>query len=236
MEAIRGAQSRCEQSGTQQELFENLMQWSRSTLAGFEAMMTAQGGYGGRKPMGESRSVQGLKVLGNDKSEFKAWNEKLINVMAQCLGKPWRTFMLQLNKQLDISQKVLNTADLEVLHGLDDLDDVEQATESLYHVLVEKTEGEAALRVMSGTPGEGLQAYQKLYLWYAGTTGLALQEKLMCLMRPVQSKNEHEIADALEKWAEQERTLKMHGADYELGAACKVTALRTIMHCKREQF
>ena len=56
------------------------------------------------------------------------------------------------------------------------------------------------------------------------------------LMHPTPPKNEHEIADALEKWAEQERTLKMHGADYELGAACKVTALHTIMSRRREQF
>ena len=113
---------------------------------------------------------------------------------------------------------------------------MDQASENLYYVLVEKTEGEAALRGLSDTLGDGIAAYQKVYLWFTGTTGLALQEKMMCLMRPVQSKNEHEIADALEKWAEQERTLNMHGPDYELGAACKVTALRTIMHCRPEQF
>ena len=89
---------------------------------------------------------------------------------------------------------------------------------------------------MSGTPGNGVKAYMRVYLWFAGTTGLALQEKMMYLMRPVQTTNEHEIADALEKWSEQERTMKMHGTDYELGAACKITALRTIMNCRREQF
>ena len=81
--------------------------------------------------MGESRSVQGLKVLGTDKSEFKAWNEKLLNVMAQCLGKPWRTFMLQLNQKLDVSQKVLTETELEFLDEHDELTDVEQANESL---------------------------------------------------------------------------------------------------------
>ena len=225
MDAIRNAQLRCERVTTQQELFESLLQLSRCTVAGMELMAVphASGdptsGYLGRKTMGECRSVQSLKVLGSDKSEFKSWNDKLLNIMAQCLGKKWRTYMLDLNKQLDVRQKVLDEDDLELLDGYEELGDVDQASENLYYVLVEKTEGEAALRVSSGTPGEGIAAYQKVYLWFASTTGLALQEKMMRLMQPVQSKNEHEIADALEKWAEQERTLKMHGPDYELGAA-----------------
>ena len=39
-----------------------------------------------RKPMSESRCISNLKVLGSDKSEFKSWNEKLINAAAQSLG------------------------------------------------------------------------------------------------------------------------------------------------------
>ena len=43
--------------------------------------------------------------------------------------------------------------------------------------MIEKTEGDAALRVNSGEPGKGLQAYMRVYLWFAGTTGMALTEK-----------------------------------------------------------
>ena len=75
----------------------------------------------------------------------------------------------------------------------------------MFYVLVEKTEGDAALRVNSGEPGEGMQAYQRLYLWFAGTTGLALTEKTRALMHPSPVKHESEIADALEKWVEKER-------------------------------
>ena len=39
-----------------------------------------------RKPMSESRCSSNLKVLGSDKSEFRSWNEKLINAAAQSLG------------------------------------------------------------------------------------------------------------------------------------------------------
>ena len=102
--------------------------------------------------------------------------------------------------------------------------------------MVEKTEGDAALRVNSGNPGEGLQAYMRVYLWFAGTTGLALTEKTRMLMHPTPPKYDHEIADALEKWLEQERTLKAHGKDYELNVAFKITALKILMSCKREHF
>ena len=44
-------------------------------------------------------------------------------------------------------------------------------------------------------------------------------------MHPSPINHESEIADALEKWAEKERTLRAHGDDYKLPAAFKVTAL-----------
>ena len=43
------------------------------------------------------------------------------------------------------------------------------------------------------------QRYMRVYLWFAGTTGLALTEKTRMLMHPTPPKHEHEIADALEK-------------------------------------
>ena len=36
--------------------------------------------------------------------------------------------------------------------------------------------------------------------------------------------------------SQQERTLRAHGDEYKLNAAFKVTALRVLMSCKREQF
>merc|ERR1711873_55771 len=56
------------------------------------------------------------------------------------------------------------------------------------------------------------------------------------LMQPTPVKHEYEIADALERWSEQERTLRAHGDEYKLSAAFKVTALRVLMKCKSEQF
>ena len=81
-----------------------------------------------------------------------------------------------------------------------------------------------------------VNAYMRLYLWFAGTTGVALTEKTRLVMHPTAPKHDHEIADALEKWADQERTIRAHGDNYTLNAAFKTTALRVLMSCKREQF
>ena len=88
----------------------------------------------------------------------------------------------------------------------------------------------------SSEPGAGLEAYQKVYLWFAGTTGLALSERTRMLIHPEAPKREEDIADALEKWCEQERLLQAHGEDYKLSAAFKVTAFKVLMSCKKEQF
>ena len=85
--------------------------------------------------------------------------------------------MKNLNQKLDQDRKVLDDVDVDLLDGAGQLDDLERLSEELYYVLVEKTEGDAGLRVNSGETGEGLQAYMRLYLWFAGTTGLALTEK-----------------------------------------------------------
>ena len=190
----------------------------------------------GRKPLSESKCVGNLKSLGSDKAEFKSWNDKLINAIAQTLGTEWRKFMRHLNRALDQDRKVLAKEELDRIGGAAEVDLGRASSENLFYVLVEKTDGDAALRVNSGEPGEGLEAYMRVYLWFAGTTGLALTENTRMLMHPTPVKHEYEIADALEKWSEQERTLRAHGDDYKLNAAFKVTALKVLMSCKREQF
>ena len=86
--------------------------------------------------------------------------------------------MYNLNHALDSGRRVLDDLELGEVDGATDIEEMVRAEEDLYYVLIEKTKGEAALRVQSGNPGEGLQAYMKVYLWFAGTTGLALSEKM----------------------------------------------------------
>ena len=202
----------------------------------WETAATSQFGSNRPKPLSESKCVGNLKSLGSDKAEFKLWNDKLINAIAQTLGTEWRKFMRNLNKALDQDRKVLTEEEVRKVDGAAEVNLGRTSSENLFYVLVEKTDGDAALRVNSGEPGEGLEAYMRVYLWFAGTTGLALTEKTRVLMHPTPVRHEYEIADALEKWSEQERTLRAHGDDYKLNAAFKVTALRVLMSCKREQF
>ena len=140
------------------------------------AQMTPLGNRRG-KPLAESKCIGNLKTLGSDKAEFKIWNDKFINAVAQTLGTPWRKYMRNLNRQLDADRKVLAESELNSIEGADEIGNGNEASEGLYYVLVEKTEGDAALRVNSGEPGQGIEAYMRVYLWFAGTTGLALTEK-----------------------------------------------------------
>ena len=95
----------------------------------------------------------------------------MINATTQSLGPDWRKFLRSLNEKLDLERKVLTDADLAQVPYVQSVANPHKTNEELYHVLVEKTEGDAALRVNSGTPGQGLQAYMRVYLWFAGTTG-----------------------------------------------------------------
>ena len=186
--------------------------------------------------MSELRCASNLKNLGSDKAEFKNWNERLVNVMSQAFGPEWRTFMRNLNKRLDVDRKIIPKNLLDKIEGLSPQSYSDRIDEELYHVLVEKSEGEAALRVNSGKPGSGLEAYQRIYLWFAGTSGLAITERTKHIMHPNPPKHESEIADALERWCESERLLSAHGDEYRMPAAYKITALQILMTCRREQF
>ena len=133
--------------------------------------------------------------------------------------------MRNLNLELDRTRTVLTTEQLNRIEGATNLGDADHVNENLYFVLVETSEGEAALQVNSGEPGQGLMTYQKIYLWIAGTTGLAMSQRMTNL-----------IAEAIEKWPESERILRAHGDSYHLKSTFRITALRAIMSCRREQF
>ena len=79
-----------------------------------------KGTHGSHKPLSECKSINSLKILGSNKSDFKNWNEKFINAIAQGAGSPWRKFMKNLNKQLDQDRRVLTTQDLDNVEGAGD--------------------------------------------------------------------------------------------------------------------
>ena len=118
----------------------------------------------------------------SDKLEFKNWNDKLVNATSQSFGTTWRIFMKDLNRRLDRDRTVLDDEEINQVNGVNSVGDLNRISEDLYYVLVEKTEGDASIRVSSGETGDGLRAYMRLYLWFAGTMGVALTEKTQQLI------------------------------------------------------
>ena len=76
----------------------------------------------------------------------------------------------------------------------------------------------------------------KLYLWYASTSGMTIQERTRSVMNPTPPKKEEEIASALESWVTETRLIEQQGPNYVLPPAFKMTALKIIMTIKEDQF
>ena len=85
--------------------------------------------------------MMNMKTLGSDKSEFKMWNDKLINAIAQVRGREWRMYLRELNQRLDKTRIPLNDQDLMGLPSYNLIKDVDGVNEDLYCVLVEKKNG-----------------------------------------------------------------------------------------------
>ena len=75
--------------------------------------------------------------------------------------------------------------------------------EDLYTLLIEKTEGEAALRVKSAGQSNGLEAYRRIYQWFSELTGFGLAERRKFAMTPPRVKKEEDVAKAIEVWEEE---------------------------------
>ena len=79
-------------------------------------------------------------------------------------------------------------------------------------------------------------AFQKVYIWYAGTSGLHLTIRLEHVQTPSPPRSNNDLANELEKWLEHVRQLAAYGDDYTLGWAFKITALQRIMAHNKEAF
>ena len=82
-------------------------------------------------------------------------------------------------------------------------------SEDLYYILVDKTASEAKLKVDAVEAGEGIMAFQNLYLWFSGTSGEAISWKTAKVMNPTPVKKEEDLASALDQWLKDVKTLKI---------------------------
>ena len=54
----------------------------------------------------------------------------------------------------------------------------EQLEEDLYYILIDKTTGQGLEKVQATTPGHGITAFMKLFVWLGCCSGLAIQERI----------------------------------------------------------
>jgi len=87
---------------------------------------------------------------------------------------------------------------------------------------MDKTESEAYFRVKSLDPGNGIEAFVKIFKWFMSTSGMGLQDKARQIMSPIAPKSEGEIAGAVEKWLEGLRIISSHKG-YEMSYRLRVT-------------
>ena len=72
-----------------------------------------------------------------------------------------------------------------------------QLNEDLFAVLMDKTIGEAYLRVKSVESSEGIQAFVNIYKRYMGTSGMGLQGHARQITAPIPPKSEGDISDSV---------------------------------------
>ena len=143
----------------------------------------------------EHKAIMNLKQQGNERSGYRMWHEKLVNAFAQ-VNVQYRGLLERITKEIDKGSDMSmlqDTADwTSWVSGLNNIAvdniDVGKLNEDMYSVLMDKTEGEAWLRVRSVDSGNGLEAF---------TSGQGLSDKARSIMSPTPPKGEGDIADAV---------------------------------------
>ena len=181
----------------------------------------------------ESRAAADIETLASGKTAFRSWNEKLINVFSQA-RQGCRGMFRSMAEYVD--QDV--TGDFETLfRNTQSCRDMESQgssygniSEDLYILLVDKTEGEAMVRLQGCSHGDGVSAYMTIYKWFTGASEQAVAERIRKLMSPPTPKKEQDVADAMDRWIESARTLENMKPEYKLQDPFEVTALESVMN------
>ena len=84
-----------------------------------------------RKSLAESKCIGNMRTLGSDKAEFRMWNEKFINAIAQVLGTPWRVYIRNLNRKLDQIRTVLTDDELVQIEGAQEIKETGNCDEGI---------------------------------------------------------------------------------------------------------
>ena len=190
------------------------------------------------KDVANSKAVANLKMFDGDREKFTGWNDKLINAMSR-LHPAARTVLKGLNKRWAKRDKEF-TSEEEIQFDFNrtaidenidpgDMIEFDTLNEDLYYILVEKTEGESAIKVKSVDTGSGLMAYHRIYWWFVKTSGIALQDRSRKVMYPEPVTREEKMMEGIEAWEAHVKVLDQHGDAYELKPQNKIIALELLL-------
>ena len=219
-----------------------LLQSSGSASAGVGSHGAAgvnSSGGGSKRGAMEHRAVMNLKVQGSDRMGYRMWHEKLVNAFAQ-VNNQYRVVLERVTESVDQAVDMGYSGSGEWGQWLSEwskkeggtvrLDNIDmgQLNEDMYSVLMDKTEGDAWLRVKAVKSGRGLEAFVRIYKWFAGTSGMGLSERARVIMAPTAPKSEGDMAESVDKWLEGLRLLQSHKG-YRMSIQLRVTALKMLM-------
>ena len=192
------------------------------------------------------KGISSMKNFNNDRDQFQTWNDKLINNLSQ-LFPGTREILKQLNAEwadhnsdgfekkyevdADVFKKEFIKANDENVAKQKIKEDVDQdlIEDALYYVLMEKTEGNAAIKVKSVDPGQGLRAYYKIFAWYVKTSGQALGARARRAGQPEAITKEETMFEQIEAWEQDVKVLSQYGSDFTLNPQTQLLALESLM-------
>ena len=136
---------------------------------------------------GRTRGYQNIAQLGNDESGFRLWHERFINEVTQ-VHPAAREVIEGMNTRIDMEEKMSVKSELLAL-GKEGFT-TDKFIEDLFYILLAKCDGEAAIKVLTVSSGDGLRAYQEIYKWYTGTSGMAMTKRAENIMNPKSAKDD----------------------------------------------
>ena len=113
-----------------------------------------------------------------------------------------RDFLKNICQKCSMTVKELPEEEYEdLVSNLPWLDAEERVTaidEDLYYILTDKTSGSALEKVHTVSPGQGIKAFQRLWVWFGCCSGMAIQERSRHVMNPQPPKQESELSAIFE--------------------------------------
>ena len=74
-----------------------------------------------------------------------------------------------------------------------------------------------------------------LYRWFTDVSGLGLAEQARMLMHPTPPKRDEELAEYVEMWQDQVRTVEDRTEEYKLAPVFEINALRMLVIGKQRR-